>query len=135
MNGLALLTYLPSSCFLLSRRIIHENYEVVNGQSLSGYKAELFPLRIGDELRRSALDRRQRVDLGPDLGEVYLHAPEDLILYKLWTCGLSQQSKHLRDIGSIVTALGDELDSGYIEGWARRKGLSALWGEILKQTG
>ena len=101
----------------------------------SGYKAELFPLRIGDELRRSALDRRQRVDLGPDLGEVYLHAPEDLILYKLWYYGLSQQTKHLRDTGSIVTALGDELDTGYIEGWARLKGLSALWGEILKQTG
>lgn len=103
----------------------------------SGYKAELFPLRPDDELRRSALGRRQLVDLGPDLGEVYLHAPEDLVLYKLWYYGLSQPhkaGKHLRDIGSIITTLGDELDFGYIEGWARRKGLSALWGEILKQA-
>ena len=100
----------------------------------SGYKAELFPLWPGDELQRSALGRRQLVDLGPDLGEVYLHAPEDLILYKLWYYGPSRQTKHLRDIGSIVTTLGDGLDTGYIEGWARRKGSSALWDDILKQS-
>jgi hypothetical protein len=32
MDGLALLVYLSPSCFLLSRNIIHENYELVNGQ-------------------------------------------------------------------------------------------------------
>lgn len=98
----------------------------------SGYKAELFPLRAGDDLRRSALERRQLVDLGPDLGEVYVHSPEDLILYKLWYYGLSWQTKHLRDIASIVLALANELDVAYIEDWAERKGLSTLWGEVLE---
>jgi hypothetical protein len=100
----------------------------------TGFKAELFPLRPGDDLRRSALGRRQLVDLGPDLGELYLHAPEDLILYKLCYYNMSYQTKHLRDIGSIIAALGDELDHSYIEGWAGRKGLSALWSEILSQS-
>jgi hypothetical protein len=47
---------------------------------------------------------------------------------------MSYQTKHLRDIGSIIAALGDELDHSYIEGWAGRKGLSALWSEILSQS-
>ena len=97
----------------------------------SGYKAELFPLRAGDELRRSALHRRQLIDLGPQLGEIYIHSPEDLIVYKLWYFGLSRQTKHLRDITSVVLAAGDALDRAYIEAWAERKGLRTLWREIL----
>ena len=47
----------------------------------SGYKADLYPVRAGDELRASAFARRQRIDLGEPLGEIYLHSPEDLIIY------------------------------------------------------
>lgn len=36
----------------------------------SGYKADLYPLREGDELRSSAFERRQKIDLGEPLGEV-----------------------------------------------------------------
>lgn len=97
----------------------------------SGYKADLYPLRTHDDLRQSAMQRRLHVNLGPELGEVYLHTPEDLILYKLWYYNLSQQTKHLRDITSIVLTVGDELDSGYIEYWADRKGTITLWREIL----
>jgi len=97
----------------------------------SGFKADLYPLRPGDELRRSALQRRRRVDLGPQLGEIYLHSPEDLILYKLWYYSLGQQMEHLRDITAIVLTLGDELEVDYIREWATRKGLTTLWEEML----
>ncbi len=97
----------------------------------SGYKADLYPLRQGDELRASAFERRQKIDLGEPLGEVYLHSPEDLIIYKLWYYSLSQQTKHLRDITSIVMTLGDELDYKTIEYWVNIKGLSSLWGDLL----
>ena len=97
----------------------------------SGYKAELFPLRAGDELRQSALSRRRLVDLGAQLGAIFLHSPEDLILYKLSYYSLSRQTKHLRDITSIVLATGDALDLAYIETWAEPKGLRTLWTEIL----
>ena len=97
----------------------------------SGYKADLYPLREGDELRASAFERRQKIDLGEPLGEVYLHSPEDLIIYKLWYYSLSGQTKHVRDITSMVITLGDELDYNYIEFWTDRKGLTSLWGDLL----
>ena len=100
----------------------------------SGYKADLYPLREGDKLRASAFERRQKIDLGDPLGEVYLHSPEDLIIYKLWYYSLSQQTKHLRDITSIVMTLGDQLEYKYIDYWVNKKGLTSLWGELLAKV-
>ena len=97
----------------------------------SGYKADLYPLREGDVLRATAFERRRKVDLGAPLGEVYLHSPEDLIIYKLWYYSLSQQTKHIRDITSIVTTLGDELDHSYISNWMGKMGLTGLWEDLL----
>jgi hypothetical protein len=99
----------------------------------SGYKADLYPLREGDELRTSAFERRKKIDLGEPLGEVYLHSPEDLIIYKLWYYSLSQQTKHLRDITSIVIALGDRLDYKIVEYWTDKLGLTSLWGDLLSK--
>ena len=55
-----------------------------------GYKVDLYPLREVDELRASAFKRRQKIDLGAPLGELFLHSPEDLNIYKLWYYSLSQ---------------------------------------------
>ena len=100
----------------------------------SGLKADLYLVRSGDELRWSAFQRRQRVDYGPPIGRVYVHSPEDLILYKLLYFSLSQQPKHPRDIAAILQAKGDQLDFGYIEGWTTRMGLTSLWKEIREGT-
>jgi hypothetical protein len=97
----------------------------------SGLKADLYPMREGDELRQSAFQRRQQVDYGPPIGKVYIHSPEDLILYKLIYFGLSQQSKHSRDIAAILKSKKNELDINYIEQWAARLGLSSVWKEML----
>jgi hypothetical protein len=97
----------------------------------SGYKADLYPLREGDELRVSAFERRQKIDLGEPLGEIYLHSPEDLIIYKLWFYSLSKQTKHIRDITSVVMTLAEDLDFDYIEGWADKMGLTSIWGDLL----
>ena len=97
----------------------------------SGLKADLYPVREGDELRQSAFRRREQVDYGPPIGKVYIHSPEDLILYKLMYFGLSQQSKHSRDIAAILKSKKNELDMGYIGQWAARLGLSSLWKEML----
>jgi len=97
----------------------------------SGLKADLYPVREGDELRQSAFQRREQVDYGPPIGKVYIHSPEDLILYKLIHFGLSQQSKHSRDIAAILKSKKNELDQSYIEQWAARLGLSSLWKEML----
>jgi len=81
----------------------------------TGYKAEFFLLRYGDTYREMALSRRRLVDLGPPLGEVYVHAPEDLILNKLRYFSISQQSKHVRDITSILLTMEHELDMDYLD--------------------
>ncbi|HEY9710821.1 MAG TPA: hypothetical protein V6D48_21625 [Oculatellaceae cyanobacterium] len=97
----------------------------------SGLKADLYPVREGDELRESAFQRREQVDYGPPIGKVYIHSPEDLILYKLMYFGLSQQSKHSRDIAAILKAKKNELQLNYIEEWVARLGFSSLWKEML----
>src|SRR5215216_6172866 len=100
----------------------------------SGLKADLYPVREGDELRQSAFRRREQVDYGPPIGKVYIHSPEDLILYKLNYFGLSQQSKHSRDIAAILKSKKDELDLDYIEQWAAQLGLTSIWKEILDRS-
>ena len=101
--------------------------------SLSGFKADFYLLRPGDLLRNSSFNRRKLVDLGPELGVVYLHSPEDLIIYKLIYFSLSRQSKHLRDITAILQTLGDEIELDYIDYWVNKKGLVSLWSELRKR--
>lgn len=97
----------------------------------SGLKADLYLVRAGDALRQSAFQRRQRVDYGPPIGHVYIHSPEDLIMYKLIYFGISQQTKHARDIAAILRTKKNELDFEYMEEWVTRLGLSSLWKEML----
>ncbi|MBK7319962.1 hypothetical protein [Candidatus Villigracilis affinis] len=70
----------------------------------SGLKADLYLMREGDVLRQSAFKRRVLVDYGPPIGEVYVHSPEDLILYKLLHFELNGKPKHARDIAAILYA-------------------------------
>ena len=99
----------------------------------SGYKADLYLLREGDAFREEAFRRRVLVDLGPGLGKLYLHTPEDLIIYKLLYYNISQQTKHIRDISSIVQTMGDQLDIAYINKWVAIKELNSLWKSIQLQ--
>ena len=100
----------------------------------TGYKLEIFLLRPDDALRASALQRRLLVDFGPGIGEVYVHSPEDLILYKLQYYSLSSQTRHVRDIGSIIATVGDDsLEHDYLTHWIDRLDLTEIWLEIRKQ--
>ncbi|MBM4458621.1 MAG: hypothetical protein FJ011_12765 [Chloroflexi bacterium] len=101
----------------------------------SGYKAELFLLRPDDPHRALALERRLLVDLGPPIGEAWVHSPEDLILYKLRYFSISRQTKHLRDIGSIMLTLGQQLELDYITTWSERLGLAEIWREVRAEVG
>ena len=100
----------------------------------SGLKADLYLMRDGDMLRQSAFQRRIMVDYGPPIGKVYVHSPEDLILYKLMYLGLSGQPKHARDIAAILRAKKGQLDFGYIEEWVAQLGLGSVWKEMLDST-
>jgi hypothetical protein len=97
----------------------------------TGFKADLYLVREGDELRQSAFQRRMKVDYGSPIGKVYIHSPEDLILYKLIYLSMSGQPKHSRDIAAILYSRKKELDFKYIEEWVKQLGLGALWKEIF----
>jgi hypothetical protein len=101
----------------------------------SGLKADLYPVRSGDELRRDAFQRRLEVDFGPPIGSIFIHSAEDLIIYKLLYFSISQQPKHIRDITAILRARKNQLDLGHIEKWANRLGLSTIWYELLEDAG
>src|SRR5919108_2544858 len=50
----------------------------------SGLKADLYPVREGDELRQSAFQRRGEGGYCFSIGEVYIYFPEGLILFKIF---------------------------------------------------
>jgi hypothetical protein len=99
----------------------------------SGFKAEMYLMREDDELRKTAFQRRVRVDFGSEIGEVFVHSPEDLIIYKMLYFSISQQTKHIRDIGSMIKSIGNKLDYEYVQRWAIEKQLTAIWQEILRE--
>jgi hypothetical protein len=99
----------------------------------SNYKAELFLLRPGDLFRANALARRQLRDLGPPIGEVYVHTPEDLIINKIHYYSLSTQTKHLRDIASILAVSSSRIDFDYLEQWIDAFNLTDIWEEMQRQ--
>lgn len=100
----------------------------------SGYKADIYMLRPGDEYRATCLARKRRVDFGPPFGEIYVHSPEDLMLNKVHYYGLSQQTKHIRDIASIVAYLDDRIDWPYFNEWVTKLGLQTAWAEVKYQV-
>jgi hypothetical protein len=101
----------------------------------SGLKADLYPIRAGDELRREAFQRRLEIDYGPPIGNVFVHSPEDLIIYKLLYFSISQQPKHIRDITAILRARKDTLNLDIIKKWVMRLGMTTIWYELLKNVG
>jgi hypothetical protein len=48
--------------------------------------------------------------------------------------GLSGQPKHARDIAAILKAKKDQLDYGYIDGWADRLGLNAVCAALREDS-
>ena len=100
----------------------------------AGYKAEIFQLRLNDTFRLSALQRRRLVDLEEPLGQVYVHAPDDLILNKVHYYSLSQQTKHIRDIASILLFSAKEIDWDYFDSWLQRLHLQPAWDEVKQEV-
>jgi len=96
----------------------------------SGLKADIFLLRPGDDYRAAALARRRRVDMGPQIGITYVHAPEDLIINKVHYFSISGQEKHIRDIAAILVYLQDQIDWPTLDFWLDQLGLRPVWGEV-----
>jgi len=109
--------------------VIHLGVEQVNALSRELKEAEIYlppDIILGNF-------QEDRVDLPLNAIHGYVHSPEDLILSKLHYYSLGHQTKHIRDIGGILKTMGERLDHDYIQTWAKKKQLTAIWEEIEKQ--
>jgi hypothetical protein len=110
-----------------------EDLPVTAEHGPSGFRADFFLLRPGDVLRTAALKRRRLVELGPPFGAAYVTAPDDLILSKLLTYVRNGNTMHVRDIAAVTAVSGAECDWAYVEEWARRLHIDAVWRQIERE--
>lgn len=95
----------------------------------SGNKID-FIIARRDAWGRSQISRRRREQVLPGrLG--YTAASEDVILGKLWYYHEGGSEKHLRDIAGMLQVSGDDIDTGYVDNWARQLGLTEEWQAVL----
>lgn len=99
----------------------------------SGLKVDVMVADDSD-FNASRFGRARLLSVAPDV-TVAFASPEDVILKKLEYYREGGSEKHLRDISGVLKIMGSELDQKYLEIWARRLGLSALWREVSEAAG
>ena len=85
-------------------------------------------VRKSDPYRQEEFQRRRRMKVRGD-GELWVVAPEDLILSKLAWAQDSGSETQLRDVRLLVTFAG--LDRAYLERWAASLGVKAKLSEVM----
>lgn len=82
-------------------------------------------------LENSVYDRNRRARARtvkmPDVGEIMIAAPEDVIIKKLVYAKEGRAETHLRDIASMLKRRGDEIDCDDITKWAAHFGVTEYW--------
>jgi hypothetical protein len=97
----------------------------------TGFKVGFWILKDG-EYDRTAFARRVSVNLlGADM---FLPAPEDVIVAKLEWYRLSDIDKHYSDAQGVAAVQKGQLDTAYIARWCEAKSLSDLWRRIERET-
>lgn len=90
----------------------------------TGFKADLY-LTGRDELEAWAFRFQRHVQFAGQ--SVALALPEYVIVRKLEYCREGGSEKHLRDVRSILSVSGEQLDQSALFDWIRRRGLEAQW--------
>lgn len=90
----------------------------------TGWKTD-FIIAQDSEYGGLALGRRMCIDIAGT--EVYVAAPEDVILAKLQWAKQGGSDRQLQDVAGIVTTQGDKLDFSYIEHWVDQLHLEEQW--------
>jgi hypothetical protein len=102
-------------------------FNVIDGSL--GAKADLYIAKsVG--LDASAMARRRRLPWDTQSGaEAWFLSPEDVILYKLryYRQGGEVSQKHPIDIAKMLGVMDSELDTAYIELWAKEIDVADLW--------
>ena len=90
----------------------------------TGFKADLY-LTGRDDLNAWAFRGRRQVEL--DGETISLAPPEYVIVRKLEYYREGGSEKHLRDIRSMLTISGEQLDRQALNDWVERRGVQAEW--------
>jgi hypothetical protein len=101
----------------------------------SGNKID-FILTRPEHWNARQLERRRRVRLqsGHEEFDVWVAAPEDVILGKLWYHSEGGGDRHLRDIAGILRVTGNGVDRAEVESWATKLGYLETWRQIVAKV-
>lgn len=116
--------YCPPDEVLRDEVMRYGSFNLVHQQS--GMKVDII-LYSDTEYHRSEFSRRLKVEIWPQL-EVYIAAPENIILKKLDYNREGGIEKHLNDIREII--MGAKLDNDYLQFWIEKLGLSEVWEKV-----
>ena len=83
-----------------------------------------------DDCSQLEIQRGRKLS-SPGEFDVWLAAPEDVILNKLLYYREGGSEKHLRDIASMLMIQGAAIDRGYIASWSVQLGVLAEWESLL----
>ena len=107
----------------------HGQFNIIH--ATSGLKIDII-LTKETPFSRAEFSRRRRSKVFPDQ-ETNFATPEDVKKKKMEFYRDGGSEKHLRDITGILKISGDAVDRNYISEWAKRLGVTDIWGAILKR--
>jgi hypothetical protein len=94
------------------------SFNIIN--TSTGFKVDVF-VRKDDPFEQSAMERRTAVTM-PDVPEqpIFLHSPEDTILFKLkwYRLGNETSDRQWGDILGVLQVQAGTLDEAYLDRWA-----------------
>jgi hypothetical protein len=112
------------------KEVIHD--EVIRRGSFNlihqdtGIKVDIV-LYKDTEYHQSELSRRKKVEIMPQF-QVYIGAPENIILKKLDYYREGGMEKHLTDIREVLA--GSKVDEEYLNRWIKELHLEAAWSKV-----
>ncbi len=112
-----------------AQREERDHFNIIHTQS--GFKADMYPTGR-DELNAWAFRLRRQVEFEGET--LVLAPPEYVIVRKLEYYREGGSEKHLRDIRSMLSVSGDELDQPALTYWVQRQGLQTEWQLVSKSS-
>ncbi len=116
--------YCPPIEILKDEVVRRGSFNLIHHQS--GIKIDIV-LYKDTEYHQSEFSRRVKVEILPQF-EVYIAAPENIILKKLDYYREGGAEKHLTDIREILA--GSKVDDEYLQLWIEKLSLKTEWGRI-----
>lgn len=127
----------PGPRYYLSREAVADAraragmFNIIDSQT--GLKADCWILDQNDEYRMTAFQRRQKAEL---LGQpVFMATAEDVILSKLdWYRKCGESTQQFQDAKAVYIVQRENLDTEYLQRWARVLCIEDLLAKIVEQA-